>query len=413
MYSRGRTLYGPADNAQGALALSPRPRFPAMPFCMALSLLLHINGMLWLGLARGPAGPDPSEPLRLALSRSDPENRGTPLAEPEALPEERHFVDIPDEKRDEGPPEAPTARVGIRNLRARDPGGITVAGETPKAESGSKAPIFRPGGPDVKSPLATRVPATVPTMALPGAAGPMGTRATTDLPAKALDGPVVEADDAPAPATPSASEGGGPSAASPPEREDAATVALIGKTADEERGAAPKEDEGVAKSKTEAEVRPARAGAGKPRPRVPPGPPRLVAKPSSSSFILAFPREGYIESTPDAGVSAKGAPQYNVKWDKYAPYYKHLFDRIRTALQLRSRLSYRRPPMLKEPRAITIGFRVTRNGNFEGLAILDDGDLVLIASDLADGVRSASPIDPFPDFVNEDYLDIRVRCYVE
>jgi hypothetical protein len=90
-----------------------------------------------------------------------------------------------------------------------------------------------------------------------------------------------------------------------------------------------------------------------------------------------------------------------------------MLDRIRVALALRERLVYRQPLQLSGPRVITVSFRVTREGKFEDLAVVQDAGLVLVASDLLDGVGSASPIDPFPDFIKEEELHIRFKYYLE
>ena len=132
-----------------------------------------------------------------------------------------------------------------------------------------------------------------------------------------------------------------------------------------------------------------------------------------ASYLLAFPREGALQDTPAAGVAAKGPAQYNVKWDKYAEYYKRLFQKIEVTFKIRSLMNYRRPLILASPRAVTVAFRALRSGELVGVKVLSDGGLPIVASDIAEGVQAASPVEAFPDYVKEGSLNIQLKCYLE
>ena len=346
-------------------------RPPPMPLFFIVSILIHLNLLIWVGMAQGR----PATPREQSLTMTFGAEPETPEASPQAQPvepeepEEDHFVDVPEEKPDEGPPLVPTAHIGIRDLRARDPKGVPTEGDTPAAKGNTEAPVIEPGGPAAPNPLWPR----------------------THLPFEpALPETGAPAAEAPADAPEAVEPFREPAAPDVPIREDAIQVAPPAKTS---TGSAQKSAERKAKTR---DIKP------------------VVTRIPGTQYMFTMPTgPAWVQRNPGGGATAKGPTQYNVKYHEYASYYKHLSDRIRLAFAVRSRTHYRSLYQLKRPRIITTGFRVTRKGKFMDLHVLEDAGLVLIASDLLDVLKTASPADPFPDFVKEHELSIRVRWYVE
>lgn len=342
-------------------------RVPTMPFFLAVSLLVHVNITLWVGAAQGQPVPVEARRLEVILEREAPalpESASPPAAEPE----DRHYVDIPEEKPDEGAPRAHTLKIGIRNLHMRDPEGVESPKDAPRAKGNTEALVVRPGRKGAASQLE------------PSSPFPAG----QPEPAEAVAPEPTPRDDVPPLETP------------PDLLRPAAPVRRDGDVQLESRHTdtrdAPRQR--VARERTTD---------------------RFLMRVPGLPYLFALPpgARAEVQRNPEGGAAARGPVQFNVKLDEYASYYKHLFGRIRLAFTLRMRTHYRRPFRLGSPRVITIGFRVTRQGKFEDLGVLKDGGLVLIASDLLDAVAAASPVDPFPGFIKESELHIRVRCYVE
>ena len=357
----------------------------------------HALLVLWLDLALARPRVQSRPDLQVLLTAERP-------AEPvRPAPDEsqgRRFIDIAGETPDETPPATPTENIGLRHLRARDPEGRAEQDDKPRTKGNTEAPIIRPG-----SPGTTPIPPPRPiTAQVRGGGLPL----KDDLPETTHEPPPQSTKGAPDPVKP----------VPPPDR---GTPNPTQPTQPSRRGSAdPAEADSEPPNPavaTPSEVTP-------PRPTKPdkPRPPRrpvdekayMVRAPGSPYVLhLAGGVRATVQRNPDAGARARGHIQFNVKRHKYAPYYKHMLDRIRAALLVRRRLAYRQHLNLAEPRMIRVGFQVSRDGKFHGLAVMDDGGLVLVASDIMDGIGSASPLDAFPDFIEEDKLHILFNCHVE
>ena len=364
------------------IASTNREGAPALWVCLLLSVVLHANLVLWI--AAGPPRRPRKADDKLELAFAEPKKPAPRGNRPAPTREEKRFIDLPDGMKDEGEPARPTPNIGTRDLHARDRGDRAVTKDTPRVESKTKAPVYRPGPSLPEGPLAVRVPGS----AIGGAATG---RAADESKGAASAAPEAE------------------KTTQPPDPKEVKVYL-------------PSEAPGPpAKPDREAKPTPKKADVLlKARRFVPPSDPRqalptawLAARPQGTAYVVTFPRPGIIPNTPKAGVAEQGEAQYNVKCDKYGTYYKKLFRGIEVALKIRRALNYRRPYILNRVRVITIDFKVLRDGRFEGLTVKSDGGLPILASDVADGTRSASPAPPFPRYISERALKIRIEFYVE
>ncbi|HRU04554.1 MAG TPA: hypothetical protein P5137_02125 [Candidatus Brocadiia bacterium] len=400
-------------DSANALSFAPEPRRLALAVWLAVSALIHMNALLLC--SRNAAAAAAPAALEMELAQE-------PAPKAVADKPERNYVDMPEAVPDETPAAADTSNIGLRNLLARDHSDAEKPGPEPKSDIGVDAPVYHLGGPrGVPSQESQTPPAQPPAEQAkplpPESPAPESESARAQPPPPQPPTP-------PAPASP-------PAAASEPAVQtpepdlpaapsEPAAVAMAPKPAPAPPEPQPKpEPEPELKAEAKPEPKPksmpdfnalfppeAKAEAAPPRPRI-------AARVPGSPYTLTIEEEAFIPKTPHGGAALRGAPQYNVKWDEYAPYYKRLFAHIRAAMELRERLSYRRPLLLAKPRRIAVSFKLLRDGRFEGLNIDEDGGLPLVASDLASGVRSASPADAFPPYIKEDSLDIQIRVYVE
>ena len=115
--------------------------------------------------------------------------------------------------------------------------------------------------------------------------------------------------------------------------------------------------------------------------------------------------------SPDSRAGRAGSPIYNINMEAYAPYYKHVRDRVLLAWSIHRAARYTPPYPTRRETKVVVRFRVRADGRMEELELLDDGGVVLLAADVLSAVRNAAPFNTFPEFVKEDHLAISFHFF--
>ena len=144
--------------------------------------------------------------------------------------------------------------------------------------------------------------------------------------------------------------------------------------------------------------------------------PRAKPSPGRSARRIPRGRSGLViqqlpqppRKSPDSRADKRGAPIYNIKMHEYAPYYKHIRDRVLLNWSVRSTARYSRLYPSDRRIKIVVNFQVNVDGYIDEdkLELADDGGALLLAADVLAAVGNASPFDKFPKSVKEDRLAI-------
>ena len=118
-------------------------------------------------------------------------------------------------------------------------------------------------------------------------------------------------------------------------------------------------------------------------------------------------RRSVVLDAPRSSARHKGELAFNIKADEYAPYYKHILDRIGLAWYIHSGWDFSAALKPGEEHKISVTFRVARSGEIRDAKIADDGGSLLLATRILNAVKSASPLNAFDDYIKEERLAIR------
>lgn len=112
----------------------------------------------------------------------------------------------------------------------------------------------------------------------------------------------------------------------------------------------------------------------------------------------------------DGNVTREGKEAFSVMKDLYAPYYRHIRDRISWywVLKYGTRAEINLETKPKKP--IIIQFKVLPNGRTGEVKIVDVAGNNLLASYIKDTISEAR-MDEFPSYVEEQYIDVRFNFY--
>jgi len=122
----------------------------------------------------------------------------------------------------------------------------------------------------------------------------------------------------------------------------------------------------------------------------------------------ASPRRSAIRlDSPESATRRKGELSFNIKAHEYAPYYKHILDRIALSWYIHSGWDFSAALKPGEEYKIVVTFLVGRTGEIHDAKIVDDGGNLLLATRILGAVKSASPLKKFDQYIKEDRLAIR------
>ncbi len=112
----------------------------------------------------------------------------------------------------------------------------------------------------------------------------------------------------------------------------------------------------------------------------------------------------------DANAAREGQEAFAVMKDLYAPYYRHIRDRISWYWILKYGTRAEINLETKPNTPIIIEFKVHPNGKIKTVEIIDGAGNKLLASYIRDSITETR-LNKFPSYVEEEFLDIRFNFY--
>ncbi len=105
-----------------------------------------------------------------------------------------------------------------------------------------------------------------------------------------------------------------------------------------------------------------------------------------------------------------GAESFNVKKHEYAPYYKHIKDKIRLYWLLQYGTDASINQVTKGFKPIVVTFKVFPSGKIENVEIVDTAGNELLASKIRVSIKNTA-LDKFPDYINEEHIDVKFSYF--
>ena len=105
-----------------------------------------------------------------------------------------------------------------------------------------------------------------------------------------------------------------------------------------------------------------------------------------------------------------GAGSFNVKKHEYAPYYKHIKDKIRLYWLLQYGTDASISQVTKGFKPIVVTFKVFPAGKILNVEIVDSAGNELLASKIRISIQNTI-LNKFPDYINEKYIDIKFSYF--
>ena len=105
-----------------------------------------------------------------------------------------------------------------------------------------------------------------------------------------------------------------------------------------------------------------------------------------------------------------GTESFNVKKHEYAPYYKHIKDKIRLYWLLQYGTDASINQVTKGFKPIVVTFKVFPSGKIKNVEIVDTAGNELLASKIRVSIKNTT-LDKFPDYVNEEHIDVKFSYF--
>ncbi len=106
----------------------------------------------------------------------------------------------------------------------------------------------------------------------------------------------------------------------------------------------------------------------------------------------------------------RGAESFNVKKHEYAPYYKHIKDKIRLYWLLQYGTDASINQVTKGYKPIVVTFKVFPSGKIQNVEIADTAGNELLASKIRVSIQNTT-LDKFPDYINEKHIDVKFSYF--
>jgi hypothetical protein len=105
-----------------------------------------------------------------------------------------------------------------------------------------------------------------------------------------------------------------------------------------------------------------------------------------------------------------GAESFNVKKHEYAPYYKHIKDKIRLYWLLQYGTDASINQVTKGFKPIVVTFKVFPAGKIKNVEIVDTAGNELLASKIRVSIKNTT-LNKFPDYINEEHIDVKFSYF--
>ena len=105
-----------------------------------------------------------------------------------------------------------------------------------------------------------------------------------------------------------------------------------------------------------------------------------------------------------------GKESFNVKKHEYAPYYKHINEKIRLYWLLQFGTDASINQETKDFKPVVVTFKALPSGKITDVKIVDSAGNELLASKVQSSIQN-TPVDKFPEYIDEKDLDIKLSYY--
>jgi len=105
-----------------------------------------------------------------------------------------------------------------------------------------------------------------------------------------------------------------------------------------------------------------------------------------------------------------GAESFNVKKHEYAPYYKHIRDKIRLYWLLQYGTDQSINQVTKDYKPIVVTFKALASGKIVNVVIVDSAGNDLLASKIRISIRNTT-LNTFPGYIDEDHIDVKFSYF--
>ena len=112
----------------------------------------------------------------------------------------------------------------------------------------------------------------------------------------------------------------------------------------------------------------------------------------------------------DGNVTRDGLEAFTVMKDQYAPYYRHIRDRVSWYWILKYGTRAEIKLETKPNHPIIIQFKVLPNGTTGEVKVIDAAENNLLASYIRDSITETH-LNEFPSYVEEEFIDVRFNFY--
>ncbi len=105
-----------------------------------------------------------------------------------------------------------------------------------------------------------------------------------------------------------------------------------------------------------------------------------------------------------------GAESFNVKKHEYAPYYKHIRDKIRLYWLLQYGTDQSINQATKDYKPIVVTFKALASGKIVNVVIVDSAGNELLASKIRISIRNTT-LNTFPEYIDEEHIDVKFSYF--
>jgi len=105
-----------------------------------------------------------------------------------------------------------------------------------------------------------------------------------------------------------------------------------------------------------------------------------------------------------------GTESFNIKKHEYAPYYKHIKDKIRLYWLLQFGTDASINQETDDFKPVVVTFKALPSGRLTDVKIVDSAGNELLASKVLESIQN-TPLDKFPEYIDEKYINVKFSYY--
>ena len=105
-----------------------------------------------------------------------------------------------------------------------------------------------------------------------------------------------------------------------------------------------------------------------------------------------------------------GTESFNIKKHEYAPYYKHIKDKIRLYWLLQFGTDASINQETDDFKPVVVIFKALPSGKITDVKIVDSAGNELLASKVQSSIQN-TPLDKFPEYIDEKYINVKFSYY--